>query len=237
MTRSSRHDSAQALADTLRRKASAIGVVVGDGGFSEDVAQRLVTLFKSAPMPDRPGAAARKGRGDEDYWSDHGELTGKLMAQIALRARAHVDLYRRVGRVHDIDYLAHPHDGKGPGERHPVPLVTAMRDSGIHPAICCAVLEHAPHAGFDQQPSSRLSAALSAAEDLATLAAVDPVSDAVRGLSKQADELFRSALPRRRISGGSLRVEADVDRFINRPLALALDGEFKFEFEFEVEGK
>lgn len=232
MTHGSKRDSTQALADDLRRQAKAMDPPVADGGLSELVAQCLVARFSAAPMPDRPGVAATKGRGDGEYWSDHGELTGKLMAEIARRTNRHVDLYRRVGRVHDIDYLAHPHDAKGPGERHPVPLVSAMRDAGVHPAICCAVLEHAPHAGFDRQPSSRLSAALSAAEDLATLAAIDPPSSAVSDLSGQALEFFRLAEPKYWIPPASLRVENNVERFINLPLKLALaPGPDTFEFE------
>lgn len=233
MNGGSRRAPAQALADDLRREAAEIGPPEGEAGFSEAVARRLLALFRSEPVAERPGAAARHGRGDEIYWSDHGETTGRLMAEIAGRAGGHVDLYRRVGRVHDIDYLAYPHDVAGPGERHPLPLVRAMREAGIHPAVCCAVLEHAPHAGFDERPSSRLSAALSAAEDLATLASVKPASTAIGNLSIEAAELLRLAEPECPIPGGSLRVEADVWRFINRPLALALHGR-AFEFEFEI---
>jgi hypothetical protein len=212
------------LGRRLHGASAAAAAPVGDGGLSEEIGQRLLAQFRAAPPPSRRGAAASNGRGDPEYWADHGELTAALMAEIAWQTGADVDLYRRVGRLHDADYLAHPHDAPGPGARHPVPLVLAMDDAGVHPAICLAVLEHAPYAGFEA-PSSRLSAALSAAEDLATLAALDPPGKAEEALSPSARALFATIAPARFIRcTRPVRVETDVQHFINRPLTLALAG-------------
>lgn len=223
---------AQALADALRREAGAAPAPNGDGGLSEAVAQQLIRRFTELPPAARPGVAAQRGRDEPAYWADHGELTGSIMAEIAGLTGRNVDLYRRVGRIHDVDYLAYPHDGRGRGDRHPVPLVKAMHAAGVHPAICRAVLEHAPYAGFDEGPSSALSASLSAAEDLATLVALEPPSDGVAALSPEARQLFDAAEPGIPIRGARpVRVEADVERFINRPLALALGAD---ALEFDI---
>lgn len=143
------------------------------------------------------------------------------MSDMAARWGGDPSLYRRVGEIHDADYLMFPHDAPGAAESHPVPLVRALQQKGVHPAICLAVLEHAPYIGLDRRPSSRLSAALSAAEDLATLAALDPPFAHLGQLSPEGKALLAGAEPKVRIARRApLRVEANLDRYVNAPLAL-----------------
>jgi hypothetical protein len=94
----------------------------------------------------------------------------------------------------------------------------------VHPVVNLAILEHAPYIGFDKQPSSRLSAALSAAEDLTTLAALEPPFAGMERLSAEARELLGHVTPRVLIhrGGTGVRVEHDLDRFVNYPLALII---------------
>jgi hypothetical protein len=227
---SERRGRAQALADDLRNAAQSESPSSPEAGLTEEVAQALSDRFARQRAAVRAGAAAADGRGEREYWADHGRLTGELMAVIAHRSGAPPLLYDRVGRLHDLDYLAHPHDAPGPGERHPVPLVKAMRVAGVHPTVCLAVLEHAPYVGLCDHPSSRLSAALSCAEDLATLAALQPASASIGALSSEASILFRQIVPECFIRRErTVRVEVDVDRYINVPLSQILDGT-RFDF-------
>jgi len=141
------------------------------------------------------------------------------------------DLYEQVGRLHDVDYLSFPHDAPDGGSRHPVPLALAMREAGVHPLVCLALLEHAPYLGLCDQPSSRLSATLSAAEDLTTAAALVPPFSGTDKLSPVALDLLStvrvSILIQRK---GQVRAESNPERFINAPLALIVGGgPFRFD--------
>lgn len=219
------------LAEDLRAAALEQGPVKGDGGLDDRLARALEAKFGKLPVAPRQGIAAENGRSDTEYWRDHGRLTAELMQRLAEEYGGHAELYARVGRLHDVDYLAFPHDAGETGPRHPVPLVQALSSADVHPAICLAVLEHAPYVGLGAQPSSRLSAALSAAEDLATLAALDPRSPAIADLSPSGQRLLGAARPRvffRRASGVPVRVETNVESYVNSPLKL-LSGRFDFE--------
>jgi hypothetical protein len=216
------------LAAELLRAAESAATISGDGGLSDEIVRRLLGAFP--PAANNPGGAARDGRGSLAYWRDHGDVTAALMERIARAWGGDILLYRRVGLIHDADYLAYPHDAPGSGARHPVPLVRSMREAGVHPAICMAVLEHAPYAGFDREPSSRLSATLSVAEDLATIASLGRPFDGDAELSSRARDLLGTVGPCRKFRPGSrVRVETNVARFVNQPLALIEHGHtFRF---------
>lgn len=218
-------DHAVRLLSQLREAAGEADPLTGDGGLTEERALDLRRRFEAMQPAELPGHAARDGRGELAYWRDHGRITGDLMAAMTRRWGGNAALYRRVGELHDVDYLPFPHDGKGDGPRHPVRLVRALFDAGVHPVVCLAVLEHAPYVGCDTAPSSHLSAALSAAEDLATLAALDPPSTAIGDLSPRARELLETVQPGMFIKRERrVRLERDVERYINAPLALVERG-------------
>ena len=121
------------------------------------------------------------------YWREHGEITQQLMRIVARHVGADEDLYGAVGLIHDVDYLKFPHDIPDiEGDVHPIPLVKALIEEGVHPAIGLAILEHAPYIGVNDSPTSRLSAALSGCEDLATLLAIKPKSSNIENLNANA---------------------------------------------------
>lgn len=220
------------LADELRQLAMNAPTVNSDGGLDENLARELGKTFLNMPLGSERAVSVTTGRGTREYWLDHGELTGALMERIAGTWGGNPSLYNRVGRLHDVDYLAFPHDVVESGARHPLPLARAAFEHGVHPAICLAVLEHAPYIGLDRTPSSRLSAALSAAEDLATLAALRPPSEEIDSLSPEAKRLFDTAVPQQWIHRQDrIRVELDIERYINAPLALIVTGT---AFQFSV---
>lgn len=225
---------ARSLADELRSAAVRAGPVVGSGGLTEALAAKLSDRFLDRHSPD--ARLAGRERSSVAYWRDHGRVTGKLMVEFC-KSRgpgADTSLYRRVGELHDVDYLAFPHDvGAVDGPVHPAPLVKAMAEAGVHPTVCLAVLEHAPYVGLDRTPSSRLAAALSACEDIATLASLSPAPpDVFAALSPAAAELLSRAEPCERLSrDAQLRVEKDIARYVNEPLRKASSGG---EFELQA---
>ena len=165
------------------------------------------------------------GRSSIQYWQDHARVTGALMEKFARQIGEDENLYRIVGVIHDADYIKFPHDEAGAsGARHPVPLCQFLWNNGVSASVCLAILEHAPYLGLNDVPSSRLSAALSACEDLATLCSIDPKSRAYDDLSEEAQALAADviiecpATPKEK----RIRVETDVERFVNKPLALAI---------------
>lgn len=222
------------LAAELVQDALVAGEVRGDSGLTSKVIDELEQLF--APSGRSAGHAARDGRGDWEYWRDHGLSTGSLMRRMALQWGGDQELYDAVGRVHDLDYLRFPHDVPSKnvtdGLAHPVPLAGAMRDMGVHPVVTLAVLEHAPYLGLCDAPSSRLAATLSAAEDLATIAALVPPFNGLDKLSAEARVLLATVKTNKQIHRkGKVRVESNVERFINKPLALVVKGG---PFQFDV---
>src|SRR5205809_5104943 len=79
------------------------------------------------------------------------------------------------GLVHDLDYLRYPHDDGKPRtgrlfEIHPMVEVKRLEDIGAPAELLLALMEHAPHTGC--KPSSPLSHALIAADNIATFRAV-----------------------------------------------------------------
>ncbi len=234
MSTPSRREAGQALARDLMQATQASGSTMPCAGLTRAVVARLEATF--AVPQSNVGLAARDGRGDHDYWLDHGRSTGALMRRMAHRWGGNPELYYRVGFVHDLDYLRFPHDihqtKAEPEGAHPVPLARAMHELGVHPAVTLAVLEHAPYIGVSDAPSSRLSAALSAAEDLATIAALVPPFDGLDRLSPDARQLLRMVKIRQWIHReNKVRVEANPERFVNEPLAQVVGGgPFRFDF-------
>jgi hypothetical protein len=169
------------------------------------------------------------------YWLDHGRLAGDLMAILAADTGEDVILYRQVGRIHDIDYVRYPHDRGDPGICHPFPLVADLMVAGVDPRISLAVFEHAGYVGGGCRFSSKLSAALSACEDLATLMSVDQYKKELEvgnvpkffidHLSSDALNLVRRAeLPKITVTSNSncvLRVEKQPELFINHGINVA----------------
>lgn len=221
---------ARQLAIELRALAANTADVSDHAGLTESVVDSVRMHFQKTQVSKRLGAAMHNGRGDQRYWDDHARLTMQLMTEICRRWGGNAALYGRVGLLHDVDYMAFPHDVVGKGPRHPVPLVRELMICRVHPIVGLAILEHAPYVGFDRRPSSRLSAALSAAEDLATLAALNPPFLGTDQLSDEARDLVTTVTPQVRINRTSkVRVENDIDRFVNSPLALIINRE-PFEF-------
>jgi hypothetical protein len=233
MATESHRRQGKALAIALARVAQQSRRSRPDCGLTREVMRFLEAKFASSGTSG--GLAAADGRGAPDFWRDHGRCTGALMRRIARQWGGYPELYYRVGWVHDLDYLRFPHDDPRLGEEtdcvHPVPLARAMHDAGVDAVVTLAVLEHAPYLGLSNHPSSRLSATLSAAEDLATLAALSPPSCSLNELSPDARALLAVARVRHRIRRTRrVRVEADPERYINRPLAQVVGGAaFRFE--------
>ena len=222
------------LAAELIQDALVAGEVRAGAGLTSKVIDELERQF--ALSGQSVGYAARDGRGDWEYWRDHGLSTGFLMRRMAVQWGGDQDLYDGVGRVHDLDYLRFPHDVPRKhvteGVAHPMPLARAMRDLGVHPAVALAVLEHAPYLGLCDAPSSRLAATLSAAEDLTTIAALVPPFDGVDKLSAEARALLATVKINKQIHRkGRVRVESNPERFVNKPLALVVKGG---PFQFDV---
>lgn len=222
MANASQRKAGQALARDLILQARAAGPAVNGAGLTPQVVQEITARFE--PVQASHGAAAGDGRGEQDYWYDHGAATGALMRYIAQRWGGDADLYDRVGHVHDLDYLRFPHDTrKNDSEAecvHPVPLARAMLELRVHPAVILAVLEHAPYLQLNLAPTSRLSAALSAAEDLATAKALNPVFSGLDKLSEEARELYGCVEVSKPIHRKhAVRVEGNPDLYINQPLA------------------
>src|SRR5688500_9414399 len=103
------------------------------------------------PCAQSPSACV--GRCSWTYWEDHGRITAVLMKNAAALTGGDPHLYEQVGRLHDLDYLLHPHDtkhGAGTGARHPAPLVEALAQLDFSTFGQIAILEHAPYLGLDR---------------------------------------------------------------------------------------
>lgn len=133
-----------------------------------------------------------KSRCNYLYWYDHGQITKKLMESLAKQIDADEEVYGKTGLIHDLDYLKFPHDRKNKDKenQHPIPLVKKMKEKGIHPEICLAILAHSPHIQRSIDiSSSRLSLSLIACEELATLLSVENNEKYYTKLSNEAKNL------------------------------------------------
>lgn len=187
---------------------------------------RSFQVFDS--MLDRNSDPQVVGLSSADYWLEHGRFTGDLMAAFARGARRNEKLYRQMGRLHDLDYLKHPHNAKRSKEQvHPMPLARFLMQREVPALYCAAIMEHAGYIGAGAEFSSKLSAALSACDDLATYAAaVAPTEWRSRGeISEKALGLLGQVRPLHfRLNMDSAcptRVLAHPDRFINRAFEAA----------------
>jgi hypothetical protein len=113
------------------------------------------------------------------YWLEHQVMAAEAMSYIATLVGDddHIELYHQTGRLHDIDYLSHPHDTGNPHDScHPVPLVEYLEQESFPIPGCIAILEHAPYLGLGRHGDDftrRLSLALSICEDAVTLRATE----------------------------------------------------------------
>lgn len=124
------------------------------------------------------------------------------MKSLAVRYDQDDLLYWQVGRIHDLDYLACPHDASaGASELHPVSLVRDLAAFGFTPRGCLAVLEHAPYLGLGRhgdERTQRLSLSLSVAEDAATLFATDQYPEYRKMLPRPVVSILDALPPDRR---------------------------------------
>lgn len=159
---------------------------------------------------DRPCAAIQalcRGRCRTEYWIEHAELAAAVMAGLAARYRQDELLYWQVGRLHDLDYLAFPHDmGIEAEATHPVPLVRKLSKLNFTPRGCIALLEHAPYLGLGRHGdrlTQTLSLSLSVAEDAATLFATDRLDYFLHRMPETIAAILRALpLPSRMIELG-----------------------------------
>ena len=196
-----------------------------------DEAERLFlgrTLSQMDETLDREREPEVVGLSATSYWLEHGRVAGDLMRAFARGLGRNERFYYQMGRIHDVDFLKYPHSvASGEGQVHPMPLAMFLLDRGVPPLYCAAVMEHAGYIGGGTEFSSKLSAALSACDDLATYAAAiapnewrskgEISSDALELLSKVRPVQFRLDM----CSACPTRVLAHPDRFINRALAAA----------------
>lgn len=164
------------------------------------------------------------------YWDEHGDITKSLMEEFANITKESVEIYGLAGKIHDLDYLMYPHDLKegsciqNLSGCHPLPLVKFLIKLNVDPEISLAILEHAPHLKLEN--TTRLSIALSACEELATLLSFN--NEIVRsGISDLAKKISCKVTPKIIIDSqidGEPRVFSSVEERINKPLMYA----FKF---------
>lgn len=114
------------------------------------------------------------------YWRGHGGTVSSLMGALAgatasthgrhVPSNAWIDLHIITGHLHDLDYLAFPHDVPTPPARpgHPFPLAAQLFLDGAPALMALAVLEHSP--SVTHWPSTALSHALVACDNVATFA-------------------------------------------------------------------
>jgi hypothetical protein len=165
---------------------------------------------------------------DTDYWLEHARFTSDLMKAYAVRHNKNIVLYGQMGRIHDVDYLKHPHNSKESGDTaiHPVPAVVYLLERGVPPVISIAIMEHAGYIGAGKNYSTQLSAALSACDDLATYAAAFTKEEIIarNELSEEAIYYLDQIRPIRYkldASTCATRVAGNPKLFINDSLACA----------------
>lgn len=117
------------------------------------------------------GPSNCRDRCTAEYWRAHCRDVGSNMGRLARELGEDEELWRFTGLVHDLDYLrGMHHDPSAPSDRaHPLGIARRMHELGAPPVAVLAVLEHSPHLGME--PSSRLSHALVACDEHATMTA------------------------------------------------------------------
>ncbi len=170
------------------------------------------------------------------YWDEHGDMTKSLMEEFAKITNEPVEIYGLAGKIHDLDYLMYPHDLEidsciqNLSGCHPLPLVKFLMHLDVAPEISLAILEHAPH--LKLKNTTRLSIALSACEELATLLSFNN-QIVLSDISDLAKKISYKVTPKVIIDSkidGEPRVFSSVADRINKPLMLA----FKFNKDSEL---
>jgi len=243
-------DDAFELVDDLTKQAAGEPRVPVDFAIPEAVIDDIQNGFLASGLSRcecglPPGSDGCTCRGSVAYWKDHGRLAADLMMNFAAREGLPAKLYGQLGLIHDADYLKHPHDKPSDKLKHPLPLTLKLRSCGIPASVCLAILEHAGYIGQGKNFSSRLSAALSACDDLATLMAILPQADDTK-LERLRLDAWRqlAVLPRTLASAVNppkimidskmscpTRVLSKPDLYINGPFEQATSG-IVFEFSF-----
>ncbi|OBP13119.1 hypothetical protein A5320_19930 [Rheinheimera sp. SA_1] len=168
-------------------------------------------------------------RCNDRYWNEHGDITKALMEEFAKITKESVEIYGLAGKIHDLDYLMYPHDleiGRGNQKLsgcHPLPLVKFLISLNVDPEISLAILEHAPHLKLEN--TTRLSIALSACEELATLISFNN-EIVLRGISDLAKKISCNVTPKVIVDSqidGEPRVFSSVEERINKPLMYAFE--------------
>lgn len=232
--------AARAFADDLRGRLSVAPAIGAGYRLPLGLVPRAEQRFLGRTLEQHEATIEHVSRisllDDVDYWLEHARVTRDLMRAFASRHGANVPLYGDVGRLHDADYLRHPHLGPySVPPVHPLPLALFLAAEGVHEAVCLAIMEHAGYIGQGSKFSTRMSAALSACDDLATYAAaVDPCDLRVRrDLSPAAQMLLGDISPPRvRIDidrACPTRVLSKPDLYINHSLNLAQSSQYSFE--------
>lgn len=138
------------------------------------------------------------------YWRTHGQEVAAAMAALAEHMDEDVDMWWATGRLHDMDYLAHPHheaNGSSP-QGHPLAATESLIEHEMPVPLILAVLEHSPHLALEQ--SSRLSSALVLVDEHSTMRGFG-VAPAWAETSAElaVQSLIEAHLPSKRLRGYS----------------------------------
>lgn len=201
------------LEEAIRLRKTLLTAPPYDGELPDGTNTRLLfskwlkreNLFVCQKLTSRCSQSCEGNRCSCQYWLDHCGLVAQLMQVVAEGIGQPVNLYRAAGLLHDLDYPAAPHFPAGPegDEGHPVPVVRDLVDLGVPPILSLAVLEHSPHLGFE--PSSRLSAALIACDEAATLHAFGAHSPDFADVPATVAEILARRAGDPRIRTGTVR--------------------------------
>lgn len=227
-------ERAIALADKLRESISSQQALPPGFALSDEFVRQTERHFLGQTYEqwiERDGLVERSATSftSIEYWLDHGRVAGALMERLALRLGQNPVLFRQMGRLHDVDYVRFPHNEANPsGDVHPVPLTQYLLDKQVPEILCVAIMEHAGYIGKGCEFSSRLSASLSACDDLATYLAAVPSTEAryTTDLSDEAQQISSEIDgPRIRLDVSRAcptRVLSKPDLYINSALKRAL---------------
>lgn len=143
----------------------------------------FVCQMASSPCAELCGH--RENRCGSPYWRNHSAIVAGMLSNLAEDRGEPLDIcavWQAAGLLHDLDHLREPHydPGHDEDENHPIPLVLTLQARDFPPVLTLAILEHAPH--FDLGTSSRMSAALIACDEAATLVAIGEDLSAIPGV-------------------------------------------------------